>query len=98
MTGPMDDPGIRRVRVRASGRVQGVFYRASCAEAARARGVRGWVRNAPDGAVEAAFEGAAAEVEALVGWCRAGPPLARVDALEVSEEAPVGEVGFRIRG
>jgi acylphosphatase len=89
--------GARRVRVRVTGRVQGVFYRAACAEAARARAVAGWVRNAPDGAVEAAFEGAAADVDELVAWCREGPPLARVDHVEVVREAPSGETGFRIR-
>jgi acylphosphatase len=88
----------RRVRVRVTGRVQGVFYRASCAREARARSVAGWVRNAEDGAVEAAFEGQAADVEALLAWCRGGPPLARVDAVEVMEEAPTGGSGFRVLG
>jgi acylphosphatase len=89
---------VRRVRVRVTGRVQGVFFRASCAEAARGRAVSGWVRNAPSGAVEAVFEGPAAQVEAMVAWCREGPPLARVDAVEVVEEPATGEDGFRVLG
>jgi acylphosphatase len=89
---------VRRVSVRVTGRVQGVFFRASCAEVARARGVGGWVRNAPDGAVEAAFEGPVVDLDALVAWCRAGPPLARVEGIEVADETPIGETGFRVEG
>jgi acylphosphatase len=87
---------MRRVRVVASGRVQGVFYRATCAERARTIGLAGWVRNRPDGTVEAVFEGDDARVEAMIAWCRRGTDLSRVDALEVVEEEPVGERGFRI--
>ncbi len=89
---------IRRVRVRVEGRVQGVFYRASCAELARRMGVAGWVRNLPDGDVDAVFEGPRGDVEALLAWCREGPPLARIDRIEVTEEPPVGETGFRVLG
>jgi acylphosphatase len=87
---------MRRVRVRISGRVQGVFFRASCADRAEGLGLSGWVRNAPGGAVEAVFEGDAASVEAMVAWCREGPPYARVDHVDVVEESPAGAVGFRI--
>jgi len=89
---------MKRVRVTVSGRVQGVFFRASCAEEARRRGLSGWVRNTSDGRVQAAFEGPGAEVDALVAWCRAGPAHARVDALDASEERPTGENGFRVIG
>jgi len=88
---------MKRVRVVVSGRVQGVFYRATCAARARELGVRGWVRNLPDGRVEAAFEGEDAAVDAMVAWCREGPPYARVEHLEVTPEEPLGEAGFRIR-
>jgi acylphosphatase len=86
----------KRVRVVVTGRVQGVFFRAECAERARARGLGGFVRNLPDGRVEAAFEGDPQAVEFMVDWCRRGPRLARVDAVEVTEEPPAGEREFRI--
>ena len=89
---------MRRVHVLVSGRVQGVFFRASCAEQARALGVAGWVRNAPDGRVEAVFEGPEAAVEAMVGWCRRGPAHARVDDVEIEHEEPAGVEGFRVSG
>ena len=87
---------MRRVRARISGRVQGVFFRASCAERAEALGLSGWVRNASDGGVEAVFEGEEAAVEAMLAWCREGPPYAEVRNVEVAEEAPTGTGGFRI--
>lgn len=81
----------------ARGRVQGVYFRGATAEQARAHGVDGWVRNLPDGGVEAVFEGPGEAVEALVAWCRQGPRFARVDSLEVAEK-PAGELrGFEIR-
>jgi len=86
------------VRVEIHGRVQGVFFRASCADEARLRGVSGWVRNRDDGAVEATFEGSDAAVDAVLTWCRTGPPLAAVDRVDVSEEPPTGEEGFRTVG
>ena len=87
---------MRRVRVLVRGRVQGVFYRASCAERARGLGLAGWIRNTPAGGVEAAFEGAEAAVDEIVVWCRRGPSGARVDRIEVEDEDVVGETGFRI--
>lgn len=87
---------IRR-RVQVRGRVQGVGFRYSCAYAAGARGVDGWVRNRPDGSVEAAFEGAPDAVDAMVQWMRAGPRFARVTSADVADETPTGEKGFRIR-
>lgn len=80
-----------------SGRVQGVFFRDSCAREARAHGVAGWVRNLPDGDVEATFEGTPTAVEALLAWCREGPPRARVDAVSVHDEEPTGETRFGVR-
>jgi len=87
---------IRR-RVEIFGRVQGVAFRAYTLDEARRRGAAGWVRNRPNGSVEAAFEGAPESVEALVAWCRQGPPWARVDHLRCFEEAPEHLAGFRIR-
>ncbi|HEV7526696.1 MAG TPA: acylphosphatase [Acidimicrobiia bacterium] len=86
-----------RVRVVVTGRVQGVFFRDSCREQARAVGVGGWVRNRGDGAVEAEFEGPPAAVDRLVQWCRTGPGRARVDAVETTVVPPVGDQRFRIR-
>ena len=90
--------GMKRVRVVASGRVQGVFYRASCARRARGLGLTGYVRNLPDGGVEAAFEGADSAVDEMVAWSRQGPDLANVDHLQVVTEEPSGETGFRVMG
>ena len=89
---------MRRVHLVVSGRVQGVFYRASCAREARARGLSGWVRNLPDGRVEVALEGPEPEVEAMIAWCREGPPAAWVDEVEIAREEATGETGFRVTG
>ena len=87
---------MRRVRVLVSGRVQGVFFRASCAERAGDLDLSGWIRNDEGGNVEAEFEGAESAVAQMVSWCREGPPLARVDRIDVADEAPTGETGFHI--
>ena len=78
------------------GRVQGVFFRAETRERARSLGVAGWIRNNPDGSVEAVFEGLPERVELLVDWCRRGPRGAEVEALDVESEPPEGEAVFRI--
>ena len=87
---------MTRVRVRISGRVQGVFFRAEARSRAESLGLAGWVRNAADGSVEAAFEGDEARVRSMVDWCRRGPSGARVDNVEVQTEEPTGETGFRV--
>jgi acylphosphatase len=86
---------IRR-RVVVHGRVQGVFFRDATRRMATSRGVAGWVRNRRDGTVEAAFEGKPDAVESMLRFCREGPARARVDRVEVSEEEPAGEDGFRV--
>jgi acylphosphatase len=86
-----------RTRVVAHGRVQGVFYRDTCRREASASGVAGWVRNCPDGTVEAVFEGDADAVRRMVEWAREGPSYARVDRLDEYDEEPAGESAFRIR-
>ena len=83
-------------RVVVHGYVQGVGFRYSVQQAARVRGVAGWVRNRGDGAVEAVFEGEREDVEALIRWCEEGPRGADVGEVEVLEEPPVGLVGFEI--
>jgi acylphosphatase len=86
---------IRR-RVLVSGRVQGVWFRDSCRREARRHGVAGWVRNCEDGRVEAVFEGDPDAVNTLVNWAQHGPPRARVTGIDVSDEEPAGETGFRV--
>lgn len=82
--------------MRVLGHVQGVYFRASLAERARSFGVDGWVRNLPDGSVEAVFEGTPRSVDALVEFCRRGPAAARVDELRVDTQPAAGERGFSI--
>jgi acylphosphatase len=88
---------MRRVRVRAQGRVQGVFFRAETRSRAESLGLAGWVRNAPDGTVEAVLEGDPERVNSMVEWFRHGPSGARVDELDVATEEPAGEAGFQVR-
>jgi acylphosphatase len=77
--------------------VQGVGFRYETRSRAQSLGVAGWVRNLPDGSVEAAFEGADEAVESMVEWARRGPWGARVDEVEVSWEEPTDEPGFAVR-
>jgi len=86
-----------RAHVWISGRVQGVFFRAHTKEVAEKLGLTGWVRNLPDGRVEAVFEGEEDAVKEAIEWCKRGPPLARVEKVEVRYEDPTGEFrDFRI--
>ncbi|MCL4078211.1 acylphosphatase [Coriobacteriia bacterium Es71-Z0120] len=85
------------VHVWVSGVVQGVFYRAATVEQARAAGVAGWVRNLPDGRVEAVLEGPRDAVERVLAWMRIGPPRAVVDRVEVASEPVEGLAGFSVR-
>jgi acylphosphatase len=84
-------------RVRVYGRVQGVFFRASMKEVAEDLGVDGWVRNMPDGSVEALVSGEEEKVEKILEWCRRGPELARVDKVEITPADPPTEKGFHIK-
>lgn len=86
-----------RRRVVVHGLVQGVFFRDSVRRRAEREGVAGWVRNCPDGTVEAAFEGAPDAVERLVAFCGEGPRGARVDALDRFDEEPEGLANFAVR-
>lgn len=87
-----------RAHVYVSGHVQGVFYRDQAQRQASARGVAGWVRNLPDGRVEAVFEGEPVAVQHMVDWCWRGPPNAYVTNVEVMNEVPLGTlVGFSVR-
>ncbi|MFP4149647.1 MAG: acylphosphatase [Nitriliruptoraceae bacterium] len=84
-------------RVVVHGRVQGVFFRASTRDQARRHAVAGWVRNRPDGSVEAWLEGRGRDVEAVLAWIHAGGPRhASVEHVEVAQEEPEGHRGFRV--
>jgi acylphosphatase len=87
---------MRRVHVFVSGDVQGVGFRWYCNEEATAAGVAGFVRNLPDGRVEAVFEGDDPAVDRMIDWCRTGPRWARVEAIDVREESPSGADRFVI--
>ena len=90
------DTARKRVRVAVSGRVQGVGFRWYCRDEAQRLGVSGFVRNLPDGRLEAAFEGDPEAVDAMVDWCRTGPAWAEVASVVVSEASAIGEAGFAI--
>jgi acylphosphatase len=87
---------VKRVRVVVSGDVQGVGFRWSCRERATGEGVAGFVRNLPDGRVEAVFEGDEGRVDRMVEWCRQGPNWGRIDRIEVEDLPPEGQDQFVI--
>ena len=80
-----------RVHLFITGRVQGVFFRASTQEEAQRHGLTGWVKNLRDGRVEAVFEGEEEKVASMIAWCQNGPPHAVVKDLSVTVEAYRGE-------
>ncbi|MEK6758351.1 MAG: acylphosphatase [Deltaproteobacteria bacterium] len=75
-----------RARIIVEGLVQGVYYRANTTEVSKKHGVCGWVKNNPDGTVEAVLEGEKEDVELVISWCRVGPMRARVDSVDVKWE------------
>jgi acylphosphatase len=85
---------VRRVHVLISGRVQGVFFRQSAVEEAQRLGIAGWVRNRPDGRVEAEAEGPEQAIDAFVAFCRRGPEQARVEGMVVRERPLQGATHF----
>lgn len=89
---------MERRHVIIYGRVQGVGFRFGVERAANTRSVAGWVRNRPDGTVEAVFEGELEDVEALVEFCRRGPRGAEVERVEVELESAAGLTGFHLAG
>lgn len=94
----MSEVSKKRAHVFVRGRVQGVFFRANTRKEARKKGLAGWVKNLPDGRVEAVIEGEKAKVEELVSWMREGPRMARVEEVEVTFEEAKNEFdGFRIK-
>jgi len=87
----------QRAHVFVSGRVQGVYFRATTRDTAREQGVDGWVRNLDDGRVEAVFEGSGEDVEAMVEFCHDGSERADVTDVEVTYGDPEGLDGFQVR-
>lgn len=80
-----------RAHLYISGLVQGVYFRANTVDVARLHGVSGWVKNNPDGTVEAVLEGPSHAVERVISWCRTGPPKARVDDVSIAWEEYANE-------
>ena len=89
---------MKAVAVRVSGTVQGVYFRASARHEGERLGLRGWVRNVSDGGVALHLQGDPDVVDAMLGWCRVGPPAARVSRVEVGDAEPNGSLrGFEVR-
>jgi acylphosphatase len=89
---------VTAVHIKIRGLVHGVSFRSSMAQLASDLGVRGWVRNMPDGTVEAFLEGDERRVKKVIDWAKFGPPRARVDRLEVEPATPRNHRDFRIHG
>jgi acylphosphatase len=88
---------MARAHVLITGMVQGVFFRAHTRDEARARGLTGWVRNLPDGRVEAVFEGEHSTIDDMLAWCHKGPPYAYVQEVKVSWQPYQGDFkDFRV--
>lgn len=95
MTNPVQKSAVH---LKITGRVQGVYYRASMLQEAQKLGLSGWVMNRADGSVEAVAEGWQAQLEELIAWCQQGPPDARVNAVDAQWSEPQNSfVGFAIR-
>lgn len=86
-----------RAHVYVTGKVQGVYFRATTRSEAEKRDIDGWVRNLDDGRVEAVFEGPETDVAEMVDFCHEGSDSARVDDVSVTDEEPAGAGDFRIR-
>ena len=87
---------MKRLHLHITGTVQGVWFRESLRQEAEISGISGWVRNNPDGTVEAVFEGHPEAVDRLTTWCKRGPDRAKVDGLQAIPEEPTGEKGFKL--
>lgn len=94
----MQNSDLERAHVRVSGQVQGVFFRDSTRKKAQALGLAGWVKNRPDGKVEAVFEGPPESVREMIRWCKEGPRHASVENVDVDFESAAGDLeGFEVR-
>ena len=94
----MQNSNLKRAHVRVSGQVQGVFFRDATRQKAEELGLAGWVRNVPEGQVEALFEGPSEKVEEMVRWCEEGPQRASVENVDTDFENAEGDLeGFEVR-
>ncbi len=94
----MGSGDLERAHVYVSGQVQGVFFRDSTRQRAEELGLAGWVKNLPDGRVEALFEGPSERVREMVRWCKEGPSHANVENVDTEFEASEGDLtGFEVR-
>ncbi len=84
-------------KIAVSGRVQGVFFRDHARQKAQSLGLKGYVRNMPEGAVEALFQGPEEKVKEMINWCKKGPVLAKVSSIKVQRVNPKEKYkGFKI--
>jgi acylphosphatase len=97
MSVPDPEHAVVRRHIRVTGRVQNVTYRDSTQEEAQRRGVAGWVRNLPDGSVEAELEGPGSAIDQVLRWMQKGPLLAKVEDLEITIVPPTGAESFEVR-
>lgn len=94
----MESGDWERAHVYVSGQVQGVFFRDSSREKAEQLGLTGWVKNLPDGRVEALFEGPPERVQEMIQWCQQGPSQATVEEVDTEFEAPQEDLkSFEVR-
>lgn len=88
---------MKRLRIHVTGKVQGVFYRASAQAKAKELGLNGWVRNEADGSVLIEAEGQDQKLDKLVDWCQKGPGAAQVEGVHTEEIVPEGVNSFEVR-
>ncbi len=94
----MESGGRERAHVYVAGQVQGVFFRDSTREKAEQLGLTGWVKNLPDGRVEALFEGPSERIREMIRWCEKGPPHAEVENVDSQFEVSEGDLtSFEVR-
>ncbi len=87
----------KHLKLKISGRVQGVWYRASTERKAKELGICGFVQNEPNGDVYAECEGTEAQLNALIAWCKKGPPLAKVSDIKIEKGEILGFDSFSIK-
>jgi acylphosphatase len=88
---------VKHFKLNVSGKVQGVFFRASTKDAADRLGIKGFVRNEPDGSVYIEAEGEEEKLNQFMEWCRVGPPRARVEKFEIIEGEAQGFTSFQVK-